>query len=105
MIITLICGERPLLKLSNYSQNIRKESVKLVWNFSRETKETLAYVLGGLGFLHELIVENAERPFLLTASLALMGFPLVLKGEDRLKNGNGSGKEEKQSTSQEPKKD
>jgi hypothetical protein len=58
-----------------------------VWNFSRETKETLAYVLGGLGFLHELIIANAERPFLLTASLALMGFPLVLKGEERLKNG------------------
>jgi len=74
-----------------------------VWNFSRETKETLAYVLGGLGFLHELIVENAERPFLLTASLALMGFPLVLKGEDRLRNGNG--KEEKKSSPQEPNKD
>ncbi len=58
-----------------------------MWNFSRETKETLAYVLGGLGFLHELIIANAERPFLLTASLALMGFPLVLKGEERLKNG------------------
>jgi len=76
-----------------------------VWNFTRETKETLAYVLGGLGFLHELIVENAERPFLLTASLALMGFPLVLKGEDKLRNGNGNGKEEKPSPPQEPKKD
>lgn len=48
--------------------------------------------------MHELIIENAERPFLLTASLALMGFPLVLKGEDRLKNG----KEEKKSPPQEP---
>lgn len=70
----------------------------LVWNFTRETKETLAYILGGLGFLHELIVENAERPFLLTASLALMGFPLVLKGEDKLRNG----KEEKKSSPEEP---
>lgn len=63
-----------------------------MWNFTRETKETIAYVLGGLGFLHELIIANAERPFLLTASLALMGFPLVLRGEEKLRS-----KEEKSS--------
>ncbi len=68
-----------------------------MWNFSRETKETLAYVLGGLGFLHELIIANAESTFLLTASLALMGFPLVLKGEERLKNGK-----EKEKSASEP---
>ncbi len=103
MIITLTDREIPLLHWDYYSRKAQKEKVKLVWNFSRETKETLAYVLGGLGFLHELIVENAERPFLLTASLALMGFPLVLKGEDKLRNGNG--KEEKTSPPQEPRKD
>ena len=89
-----------MLDFSYNERKAQKEQVDLVWNFSRETKETLAYVLGGLGFLHELIVENAERPFLLTASLALMGFPLVLKGEDRLRNGNG--KEEKKSSPQKP---
>lgn len=97
MIITLIPARNPLLCFL-LSPIIQLEKVDLVWNFTRETKETLAYVLGGLGFLHELIVQNAERPFLLTASLALMGFPLVLKGEERLRNG----KEGKPSTPEEP---
>lgn len=48
-------------------------------------KEVIAYLLGGMGFLHELIIAQAERPFLLTASLALMGFPLVFKAEEKLK--------------------
>ena len=100
MIITQPPRELPLLDFSYNERKAQKEQVDLVWNFSRETKETLAYVLGGLGFLHELIVENAERPFLLTASLALMGFPLVLKGEDRLRNGNR--KEEQKSSPQKP---
>lgn len=96
MIITQSPSRFCLLLLNSRINDNRK--VYLVWNFTRETKETFAYILGGLGFLHELIVENAERPFLLTASLALMGFPLVLKGEDRLRNG----KEEKKLSQEEP---
>lgn len=52
---------------------------------SREDREAVAYILGGVGFAHELFIAQAERPFLLTASLALMGFPLVLKGEQKLR--------------------
>lgn len=52
---------------------------------SREDREVIAYILGGAGFAHELFIAQAERPFLLTASLALMGFPLVLKGEQKLR--------------------
>ena len=52
---------------------------------SRENKEAVAYVMGGMGFAHELFIAQGERPFLLTASLALMGFPLVLKGEEKLR--------------------
>lgn len=52
---------------------------------TREDREAIAYVLGGAGFIHELFIAQAERPFLLTASLALMGFPLVLKGEEKLR--------------------
>ena len=55
-----------------------------MWPLSRDTRDTLAYALGGAGFLHELFISQGERPFLLTASLALMGFPLVLKGEEKL---------------------
>lgn len=53
--------------------------------FSRELREALAYAIGAVGFLHELFLAHAERPFLLTASLALMGFPLVFKGDEKLK--------------------
>lgn len=51
---------------------------------NREIREATAYILGGLGFLHELFLQQAERPFLLTASLALMGFPLVFKTDELL---------------------
>lgn len=54
---------------------------------NREIREVLAYILGGLGFLHELFIAQAERPFLLTASLALMGFPLVFRSEQKLSQG------------------
>lgn len=59
-----------------------------MWKISRETKENVAYLLGGAGFVHQLLIEKIDRPFMLTASLALMGFPLILKGEEKLKTGN-----------------
>ena len=51
----------------------------------RPIRDAIAYILGAIGFLHELLIQHADRPFLLTASLALMGFPLVFSGEERLK--------------------
>lgn len=57
---------------------------------TREDREAVAYILGGVGFAHELFIAQAERPFLLTASLALMGFPLVLKGEEKLRKRGAS---------------
>lgn len=60
-----------------------------MWPIERQTREFLAFILGGLGFLHELFLYQGERPFLLTASLALMGFPLVFRAEQKLKN-NGN---------------
>lgn len=47
----------------------------------------MTFLLGAGGFLHELLLTHGERPFLLTASLALMGFPFVLGVESRVKNG------------------
>lgn len=38
--------------------------------------------------MHELIVAQIERPFVLTASLALMGFPFVLAAESKFKERN-----------------
>lgn len=60
-----------------------------MWPIHRQTKEFLAFILGGIGFAHELFLYQGERPFLLTASLALMGFPLVFRAEEKIKkNGN-----------------
>jgi hypothetical protein len=64
---------------------------------SREDREAAAYILGGAGFIHELFIAQAERPFLLTASLALMGFPLVLKGEQKLLEKNKAPESEEES--------
>lgn len=51
----------------------------------RQARDAMAYILGAMGFLHELLLQHADRPFLLTASLALMGFPLVFSGEEKLR--------------------
>jgi hypothetical protein len=60
--------------------------MKAILLLPRPVRDAIAYLLGAFGFLHELIIAHAERPFLLTASLALMGFPLVFSGEQKLKN-------------------
>lgn len=41
-------------------------------------RDALMFTLGAIGFLHELWAAGIERPFILTACLALMGLPLVL---------------------------
>lgn len=48
------------------------------------------FFLGAFGFLHELFVSHAERPFLLTLCGALMGLPFVL-GYDAKRNGKNDG--------------
>ena len=40
------------------------------------------FLAGMGGFLHELFYQGVERPFILTACLALMGLPVLL-GADR----------------------
>lgn len=45
----------------------------------------MTFLLGAFGFVHELLWVPVERPFIISASLALMGLPLVLRGEDKLK--------------------
>ena len=41
-------------------------------------RDATMFVLGAGGFLHELLTVGIERPFILTACLALMGLPFVL---------------------------
>ena len=58
----------------------------MIWIRNLITKEKLFVALGSVAFLHELIIAEVERPFILTAALALMGFPLVLKQEGKLRS-------------------
>jgi hypothetical protein len=46
--------------------------------------------LGAFGFLHELILGGAERPFLLALSGALMGLPFVLAADGKITKNEGS---------------
>jgi hypothetical protein len=54
-----------------------------LWNAG--TRNAITFCLGAAGFIHELLFTAVERPFILTASLALMGFPFVLSAESKLK--------------------
>jgi len=42
----------------------------------------LTFLLGFAGFVHELFALG-ERPFVLTACLALMGLPLLLRADEK----------------------
>ncbi len=52
---------------------------------SRFTRDALMFTIGAIGFFHELIVSQAERPFILALSGALMGLPFVLSADGKLK--------------------
>ena len=51
-------------------------------------RDVLMFIFGAIGFFHELWTVGVERPFILTACLALMGLPFVLNGKGR-NGGNG----------------
>ena len=51
-------------------------------------RDTLLFVLGAGGFLHELLLSSRDRPTIIAASLAMMGLPFVLNGRGK-RNGNG----------------
>jgi hypothetical protein len=42
------------------------------------------FALGATGFIHELVRDGAERPFLLALSGALMGLPFVLAADNSM---------------------
>jgi hypothetical protein len=47
------------------------------------------FTLGAIGFLHELLVSEAERPFLLALCGAMMGLPFVLSADSRIRQSDG----------------
>lgn len=58
-------------------------------------RSTLMFTLGATGFLHELILGGAERPFLLALSGALMGLPFVLAADGKMRQGSTDGEDER----------
>ena len=51
------------------------------------SRDTIMFALGATGFLHELILGGAERPFMLALCGALMGLPFVLAADSKLRQG------------------
>jgi hypothetical protein len=49
---------------------------------SKQARDLAMFVLGGGGFVHELLITQAERPTLLLACLALMGLPIFLRKDE-----------------------
>lgn len=41
------------------------------------------FVLGAYGFVHELLRSGAERPQILIMSAAMMGLPLIIRGDEK----------------------
>ena len=52
------------------------------------------FLLGAAGFLHELILREAERPFLLALCGALMGLPFILAADGYIRNGRNGSKDD-----------
>jgi hypothetical protein len=51
----------------------------------------VCFFLGAGIIVHEVLLTNGDRPYILTAALALMGFPFVLGFETKsLKKGGDS---------------
>jgi hypothetical protein len=46
-------------------------------------RRSIMFALGAAGFLHELVIGGAERPFLLALCGALMGLPFVLAADGK----------------------
>ncbi len=44
------------------------------------------FLIGAIGFFHELIVSQAERPFILALAGALMGLPFVLSADGNIRS-------------------
>lgn len=70
-------------------QRVKEEERKSF--FRKITRDIVMFGLGAIGFLHELLLAAHERPYLIAASLGLMGAPFALRF-DQLRRENGNGK-------------
>lgn len=62
--------------------------------WSGQLQGIVCFFLGAAIVIHETLLTNGDRPYILTAALALMGFPFVLGFETKsLKRESSNGKE------------
>jgi len=62
-----------------------------VLKWGGQLQGVICFLLGAGTFVHEVVLTTGDRPYILTASLALMGFPFVLGFETKsLKKGGDS---------------
>lgn len=54
--------------------------MEVAW-LQRNAREIFLFAIGSGGFVHEVITMGAERPFIIAASLALMGLPFFLASD------------------------
>jgi hypothetical protein len=47
------------------------------------TRDLVIFTVGILGIIHEAVIEQAERPFLLAVFAAMIGLPAFLRVDER----------------------
>ena len=50
------------------------------------------FLIGAIGFLHEVWLTSADRYSVIAGSLALLGLPFYLRADERREAKNGSGR-------------
>lgn len=50
---------------------------------SKVFRDLAMFILGAYAFWHELAREGAERPQILIMSAAMMGLPLIIRGDEK----------------------
>ena len=53
----------------------------MLW--SAQARGLITFLIGAGMVIHETLLTNGDRPYVLTAALALMGFPFVLGFETK----------------------
>lgn len=51
--------------------------------FVKVTRDIAIFILGGVAFVHELTSSTTERPQILIMSAAMMGLPLIIRGDEK----------------------
>lgn len=51
--------------------------------FVKIVRDMALFVLGAIGFVHELISTGSERPQILILTAAMMGLPVIIRGDEK----------------------